>query len=304
MRWWKTSKDPRRPHVDPDRVRGCLLGGALADALAFAHEGRAPGPVSTLRVGPVSDDTQLTLATCEALITSKGEVRPEVVAEHFVRWHREHGFVGIGAATAKAIRELSVGGHWALVGRKGEMAAGNGAAIRVAPLAFVLDFSSRRGRQLLRDVSRITHHSDEAYVGALAIALTIQDALTGPWRGRAPLFELLLEQLPDTRVRDRLAEVAEASGSIAEVAAAFGTSGYVVDAVPLAIHAYCWAAESGDFSAMVTQLVEAGGDCDSIGSMAGQCYGALRGVRSLPSEQLELLPVEIAATADRLVRGL
>ncbi|MCB9601759.1 MAG: ADP-ribosylglycohydrolase family protein [Sandaracinus sp.] len=283
-----------------DRLRGCLLGGALADALAFAHEGRAPGPVPELRVGAISDDTQLTLAACEALIADRGEVRPERVAEHLVLWHRRHGFVGLGASTAKALRELSVGGHWALVGRKGEMAAGNGAAIRIAPLAFVLDLASPRARQVLRDVARITHHSDEAYVGALAIALVIRDALDHEWRGRDALFASLLDALPDTRVRDRLSLVRGSTASIGELAREHGATGYVVDAVPLAIHAYAWAAASGDFSSMVRQLVEAGGDCDSIASMAAQCLGALRGESVLPQELVARLPTIVSDTADRL----
>lgn len=299
VRWWRSARNHERRVVAADRLRGCLLGGALADALAFAHEGRVPGPAPALRVGSISDDTQLTLATCEALISAKGEVRPEVVAEHFVRWHRHHGFVGIGAATAKAVRELSVGGHWALVGRKGEMAAGNGAAIRVAPLAFALDLSTRRGRQVLRDVSRITHHSDEAYVGALAIALTIQEAAAG-WSDRTALFEHLAAQLPDTAVRDRLVEVAEHEGvTITDLAAQLGSSGYVVESVPLAIHAFCAEAE-GSFIEMVTQIVEAGGDCDSIASMAGQCFGALRGVEGLPNGLLTQLPSIIEEVSDQI----
>lgn len=284
-------------------MRGCLLGGALADALAFAHEGRAPGPAPPLRVGSISDDTQLTLATCEALISAKGELQPDIVAEHFVRWHRQHGFVGIGAATAKAGRELSVGGHWALVGRKGEMAAGNGAAIRVAPLAFVLDLSTRRGRQALRDVSRITHHSDEAYVGALAIALTVQQAAT-EWSGRAALLERLAAELPDTAVRDRIVDVAEHEGTpIADLAVQLGSSGYVVESVPLAIHAFCSKAD-GDYIEMVTEIVEAGGDCDSIASMAGQCFGALRGVDALPSDLLDQLPGVVEQVSSQLQEHL
>lgn len=301
--WWKPAENPSRPVVAANRLRGCLLGGALADALAFAHEGRAPGSPPPLRVGSISDDTQLTLATCEAVISAKGEVKPEVVAEHFVRWHRQHGFVGIGAATAKAVRELSVGGHWALVGRKGQMAAGNGAAIRVAPLAFALDLGTRRGRQVLRDVCRITHHSDEAYVGALAIALTVQEA-AGEWSGRAALLERLAAELPDTAVRDRLVDLADhEDATIADLAARFGSSGYVVESVPLAIHAFCSAAE-GDYIDMVTQIVEAGGDCDSIASMAGQCFGALRGTRALPRDLLERLPSVVDQVCAQLVREL
>lgn len=179
------------------------------------------------------------------------------------------------------------------------MAAGNGAAIRVAPLALALDLRSPRSRQQLRDVSRITHHSDEAYVGALAIALTIEHGLAG-WRGRDALFETLLAELPDTRVRDRLEEVEAAKGrSVVEVAARFGSSGYVVESVPLAIHAYCSAVEA-DFVEMVEQLVAVGGDCDSIASMAGQCLGVLRGEGALPAPLVGQLPSVVGRVADEL----
>ena len=37
--------------------------------------------------------------------------------------------------------------------------------MRIAPLAFVLDAGDRSHRVIIRDVCRITHHNDEAYVG-------------------------------------------------------------------------------------------------------------------------------------------
>ena len=72
---------------------------------------------------------------------------------------------GLGSSTLKPLRELQVGGHWALVGRSGEYAAGNGAAMRIAPLAF----KQQVDRQTLKDICSITHKNDEAYTGALAI---------------------------------------------------------------------------------------------------------------------------------------
>ena len=57
---------------------------------------------------------------------------------------------GLGSATLKALRELQIGGHWALVGRTGEYAAGNGAAMRIAPLAF----KENVNRQTIHDVCR------------------------------------------------------------------------------------------------------------------------------------------------------
>ena len=57
-----------------DRIRGCLLGGAIGDAMGRPFENQ-PGPVVYREHAPwfVSDDTQLTLATCEAIV-QKGEV--------------------------------------------------------------------------------------------------------------------------------------------------------------------------------------------------------------------------------------
>ncbi|MBZ0118346.1 MAG: ADP-ribosylglycohydrolase family protein, partial [Sandaracinaceae bacterium] len=155
-------------------------------------------------------------------------------------------------------------------------------------------------------------HSDEAYTGALAIALTIQDAWQRGWRGRDALLDLLLDELPDTRLRDRIAELRAANATIGEAAARFGTSGYVVESVPLAIHAYCAAAEGGDslpapaaaarFSTMVAHVVQAGGDCDSVASMAAQCLGALRGERALPADQVAELPAYVGQIADALAQ--
>jgi ADP-ribosylglycohydrolase len=85
----------------------------------------------------ISDDTQLTLATCES-ISKTQSVDPQSISETFADWHRSARFTGLGVSTYKALSELCIGGHWALVGRSGERAAGNGAAMRIAPLAFAL----------------------------------------------------------------------------------------------------------------------------------------------------------------------
>ena len=148
-------------------------------------------------------------------------------------------------------------------------------------------------------MSRITHHSDEAYVGALAIALTIDHAVHVPWRDAGELIAHLVAELPDTRVRDRLRL---SQGQPIEEFAAHGTSGYVVDAVPLAIHAYTHAAETNDFESMVRELIEVGGDCDSIASMAAQCWGALRGDAMLSAPWASRLPEHVHATVERFAR--
>ena len=51
-----------------ERIVGCILGGAIGDALGGPFEGvRVPITFEPPDIWLVSDDTQLTLATCEAI---------------------------------------------------------------------------------------------------------------------------------------------------------------------------------------------------------------------------------------------
>src|SRR5262245_33045013 len=147
-----------------ERVVGTIVGGALGDAWGRPFEGSVPrGPIPPPDELVITDDTQLTLATCEAVIEG-GTVDPARIAGRFLVWFRSGRLRGLGASTLKALRDLDLGAHWALSGAKGERSAGNGAAMRIAPLAFLLDLRSDEHRRTLRDVCRITHHHDEAYV--------------------------------------------------------------------------------------------------------------------------------------------
>lgn len=273
-----------------DQLLGCILGGAIGDAFGGAYENQSP-PVDFTKDYDwrLSDDTQLTLATCEAIIEANGQIELAKIAARFAAWHRAGRVTGMGASTLKALTELSAGGHWALVGRKGERAAGNGAAMRIAPLAFFLDPQNPRGKQIIRDVSRITHHHEEAYAGALAIVTAIRAAFDGAWAGEPNLLAMVIDVLPDTSVRDRLLAVANLDLPIAEIAHRFGNSGYVVESVPLAIYGAQQVAKLG-VASMLRELVAAGGDTDTIASMAGQIAGTLLGQQGLPNDFLDRLP--------------
>lgn len=270
-----------------DAVLGCLVGGALGDAAGSAFENRSSRSVSDsfdFDYWRLSDDTQLTLATCEGLM-SGDSLDPATVADSYLRWYRQRRLSGLGASTLKSLRDLEAGNHWALAGRQGERAAGNGAAMRVAPIAFLADPSIDDDRRFIRDVSRTTHHHDEAYVGALAVVFAIRFAQDGL------ALSTLASNLPDTLVRDRLRDL-DALGSaatISEAALRFGVSGYVVESVPLAIFA-AQRCETIGYTAMLHELLAVGGDTDTNASIAGQIAGARIGFDSLPRELVDKLP--------------
>ncbi|HYE75548.1 MAG TPA: ADP-ribosylglycohydrolase family protein [Blastocatellia bacterium] len=274
-----------------NRILGCIVGGAIGDAFGGLYEGGPPHkPISNHQQLNLSDDTQLTLATCEAIIEQGGRVVPSAIAEKFAQWYRESRITGIGASTQKALSELAAGGHWALVGRKGDRAAGNGAAMRAAPLAFCLDPHKSVDRRTIRDVSRITHHHEEAYAGTLAIAIAIHAAYNANWDSDESLIELVIDALPDTQVRDRLISLSKLAPdiSIAEIGRTYGSSGYVADSVPLALIGAQRINRIG-FAKLIDQLIAVGGDTDTIASMAGQVAGILIGYDQLPKEMISRL---------------
>ena len=100
-----------------DRARGCILGSAVGDAIGGAFEGQT-GPLEfdDQQHWRISDDTQLTLATCESIIELRGTVEPEHIAGRFVQWFRERRLSGMGSSTLKSLRDLDAGLHWALAG--------------------------------------------------------------------------------------------------------------------------------------------------------------------------------------------
>ncbi|NDW08864.1 ADP-ribosylglycohydrolase family protein [Dysgonomonas sp. 520] len=263
-----------------ERLKGCLIAGAIGDAIGFKYEGAENNQDITFNFDwVISDDTQLTLATCEAIYNSI-EVKPEKVSERFLYWYSHKKLIGLGASTLKALRELQVGGHWALVGRSGEYAAGNGAAMRIAPLAFKKYIT----KLTIRDICTITHRNDEAYSGALAIYYSIKAAIDGIWKGDNGLIDYIIAKIPDTRVRDRFIELIPLQRlSISEIGKQYKSSGYVVDSVPMAVFA-AQKINKLDYATILTELIKLGGDTDTVCSMFGQIVGSLYGTKIISDD--------------------
>lgn len=269
-----------------ERFEGCILLGAIGDAFGSGYENlitEEPGtayPFGKPKViqpsWQITDDTQLTLATIEVL-TDNSDLSPDLFADSFLKYYKERKLIGVGSSILKSLWELEFGGHWSQVGRKGEYGAGNGAAMRIAPLAFRDDLNS----QLLRDVCTITHQNDEAYVGAKCIFVAIKAVLDNCWVNGNSLIESIIDEVPDSRVRDRLVEIKHIP-SLEEVGK-LGNDGYVVNSVPLAIAAASQIKEIG-IEEIFLQLIKIGGDTDTNCSMAGQIAGAYLGVKGIPKD--------------------
>ena len=278
-----------------ERITGCLLAGALGDSIGAFYENQTAPEFAIPSHLRVTDDTQLTIATCESIIASSG-VDAESIAARMTDWYRDRRISGIGASTLKSLAELDAGGHWAMVGATGERSAGNGAAMRIAPLAFFLDPTIAIDRTTIRDVCRVTHRNDESYLGALAILHSIKRGVLD-----CELIEYLIAQLPDSRVRDRFIEISTENMTAAQLASRHEPSGYVVDSVPLSVLS---AIESDSVLGSIQSIVEFGGDTDTIASMFGHVFGAINGLGCLPMEIVEQIDEYklVSQTATNLCR--
>lgn len=280
-----------------EKFEACILSGAIGDAWGSSLENVSPASSSnTFYLGgkpalpqqwAITDDTQLTLATCDVLAT--GHFNPALLAQKFVEYYRQQKLVGVGASTLKAIQDTEAGIHWTQTGRRGHYAAGNGAAMRIAPFAFY----PATTKQTIYDACRITHQNEDAYAGALAVYFAIKAAVTQTWTGHNNLIHLILPDLPDTNLKDRLTDIASypEDSTIAEVAQ-LGNNGYAVNSVPFAIFCATRILRFG-LKELLRQVIATGGDTDTNASIAGQIAGSLIGLAGVPAEllqKLELLP--------------
>ena len=282
------------PPTRAERWTACLLAGAIGDAWGSGYENQTPPDPHLYHWGPappsvdppwqITDDTQLTLATAEALFPPAA-LTVERVVQSYRQLFRSRRLRGLGASTLRALRDLDAGIHWSQSGRQGEYAAGNGAAMRIAPLAFVESLSP----DLFRDLCCLTHRNDEAYLGARAIYRTLRLLLTPDGTGMENIFTHLLDELPDSRLRDRLATIASqlTTATIHDIAQ-LGCDAYVVHSVPLALFAATQAQVLG-LEEMFRQLIAVGGDTDTNCSLAGQIVGTWLGPRAIPPALLDRL---------------
>lgn len=291
------------PPAPLDRPTACLLAIALADAQSMHREFIWP-PLARLRwgaspalsrgvlrwmrrAGTVSDDTQHTwlLATCiQFHSTSDPTLEPTL---DVARWRAQLAAwwgwrIGPGKATEGAIKRLRRG-----VAQSGDPTSqGNGAAMRVAPLAIAFGHDTTILDAMTIASATPTHAAPEAVEGARQTARLIA------WCLRAERW---------SRVDARAAcEPPQSWDGVWAQTAAPRTSGWVRDTLGAAL----WLLDRhhDDIDAGLTTLFTLGGDVDTIGAIYASCAAALHG--ALPASAVNLPHIQgahlMAAEATRL----
>ena len=259
-------------------IKASLLGGAVAEAYGSPFKGDV---ISTSDRWKIAAPTQMTLATCEALLENR-EISTSTILNRLCHWFQRGRLTGLDATTYRSL-QIEVLGEKAGLNGATIREPDNGAALRVAPLAFLLDPTLPEGKQKVREVVELTHCSEEAYAGALAVVLAlrfIQNDMQSLWGN-------LLKHLPDTQVRSRLVQMGrEGNLTIRQIAYKYGASEKVSESVPLSIYAALQVRDIG-FRPMIKSLVAAGGDANANCSLAAQIASVVTGTEAIPDDWMK-----------------
>ncbi len=286
-----------------DKFVGSLLGIAIGDALGMPLEGLTrleiernfgrvvdmlPAPEhhfhQGLRAGQYTDDTEESLILAESIIEARG-FSADVFAERLMRWGSawildERLDRGVGLTTRSAIENMLAGMHWQDSGVEIETC---GAAMRVAPLGLVYHWDLSLLARYAELQSIITHKSCASRAGAVAVAVGVALSLLGlsPMKVLKISRDIASRTSPD--LGRKLSEVEMLiSTEPTDALETLGTSPSVYEAVPSAF--YCFVALDPEDA--LIEAANAGGDTDSVASIAGALVGARYGTSWIPDRWL------------------
>ncbi len=277
-----------RPDADlVERGLAAFLGFAIGDALGGTvefmtraeiaarygeHKKIIGGGWLNLKPGQVTDDTELSLALGRSLVRRAG-FDAQDICEEFARWLKA-GPIDVGNTCRRGIRRYITQGS--LSGGFSEGDAGNGAAMRVLPIALATLGHPIEAEAWTLSQCHITHHhplSDEA---SLTLVHMTQALLAGQGIEAAHrIAEALQKRCP----------------ALAFEPYAGNSSAFVVETLQTVLNFY-FSTES--FEECVIATVNQGGDADTTGAMAGMLAGATYGLAAIPQAWLSRLDRKVA----------
>ena len=260
-----------------DAVYGLAVGDALGVPVEF--EERDSFHIETMtghgthdkEPGTWSDDTSLTLATCDSL-KLMGTVDLEDLRCCFTDWYKKGKYTPDGEVFDVGITTGAALGRGE--GMADEWSNGNGSLMRIIPLAFISDIKDDE----IREVSAITHGHRTAKTACVVYVRIARLLLKGK-----SLKEAVAEATENETTK-------ELFGYLPEVAAwpreKVKSSGYVADTLEAAI----WSlATTSCFRDALIKAVNLGDDTDTVGAVTGGLAGIIYGYESIPKEWLEVL---------------
>ena len=324
------------------RTLGCLLGGAVGDALGAPVEFRSTAEIFAdypdgIRdfapaygvVGAVTDDTQMTLFTAEGVLRAftRGNARgvchgPTVVYHAYLRWLKTQGFdepappclddapgwlLGVRAlhhrrGPGNTCLGALRSGRMGLIEEPINDSKGCGGVMRAAPAGLVEYLDHF---ELGCEVAALTHGHPSGYITAGCLAVMVAALKNG--RPLRAALDAAIERAHGQRGHEETTRALRHAAQLADEAprsrrALTSLGEGWVAEEALAIAVYCALSWEEDFEEGVVLAVNHGGDSDSTGAITGNLLGARLGVDAIPARWRD--QVELRAEIEMIARDL
>ncbi len=300
--------------IDPEQALGVLLGLAVGNLLGLPVEGankasiRAAYPDGIRDIDsrelnrPMDDDLAQAVDLAEALVNDADPF--EGFANRLVKWRSENGR-GIGIMTSTVIDYLEVGfgvpgaarAFWQERGSPETQP--NGALMRCAPVAVR---HAGQPEQLIAQTAAtcaITHFAPGAQWSCIIVNAAIAMLLCGVEPRRD---DLVLAASQDGAPAELIAWTLAIPDDIAQRISSERVSGHTY----LCMQAALWCINTPDsLEQALIRIVNAGGDTDTNGAVAGAVLGARYGAEAIPERWLSCVPqrTRIESVTQALLSG-
>ncbi len=298
----------------PSQYSGCLIGQTLGDALGFPVEGfprvicqeyvqdvlqagragmQGREPFS---FGQYTDDSQLARELIQSYVSKKG-FQARDFADRIAAIFREDRIVGRGRTTEQAALRLQEGVSWDHAGTP-PPAAGNGSAMRAAPVGLFCYDDPKALINTAQDQGRITHQDSRCCAGSVAIAgataLALRHETIEPYSFLEQLgewvdemdeaFAMFIQQMSEwvEMPPKEAGMLIKRAGSGQQADEFDGVTPFVVSSVLWSLYSFLRHPDS--YWDTVCLAISIGGDVDTTAAMAGAISGAHLGIEAMPLE--------------------
>ena len=302
-----------------DRVMATILAGAIGDALGMPVEGwghekieKTYGRVtrfldpkdhkyfSDMSAGWWTDDTTLTLAILKSLTETGIRIEEDSVMNHqLVEYDANIRGFGPKTNTALSIERYRTEMKYSLGDKE---AKGNGIAMKSAPFGLLMAILDQRFNGVTLDdqlrhlefmigiIARMSHDNQMAVASGIIQARAVRNCIAGRIAVSDFMSDMIgtaayLEDSEDTALSRRLINVKKSIGwlkllpsdRIHQKSELLGNGGcYIPDSLPFT---YALFLRNPYSIETLFDVVSAGGDTDTNGSMCGALLGALNGIK-------------------------
>lgn len=270
-----------------DRALGAYLGYAIGDAMGASVAGMTPGEIILkygalsrmigggwlgLKAGQVTDDTEMTLCVGRALAAAQGW-HLKGVCTALADWLKGAP-VDVGAACRRGIRRFLIEGT--VQATEHPSHADAGACTRNLPVALATLGNARALVLWSKEQCHITHNHPFADAVTIALGQMVHALVgSGDVTAAGDVVRALIREHPELAFRSYRGPC----------------TADIVDLVRTVLHHYF---EAQSFRDCIIATINAGGEADTAGALAGMLAGATFGAASIPKEWLRRLDPVVA----------